>query len=214
MRQHGWAGDLPASDEEAVRRILDATRACIDRQGPEAGISDVARELGVTRQTVYRYFRTTDDLLIATAIDSAAAFLDRVEVHLGRRKLRPADAVVEALAFTLEQLPSEPYVSLMLTPGRVSIYSWGVTSEPARVLGRSIVERFPVDWAAHGYGDTELDGLVEQMLRMVQSFVVDPGTPPRTGSELRAYLHRWLGTAVTGPVRPGADQGQARTQLT
>ena len=145
---------------------------------------------------MYRYFRTTDDLLIATAIDSAASFLDRIEAHLGRGELGPADAVVEALAFTLEQLPAEPYVSLMLTPGRVSIYSWGVTSEPALVLGRSIVERFPVDWAAHGYGYGDLDGLVEQMLRMAQSFVVDPGNPPRTGSDLRSYLHRWLGTAV------------------
>lgn len=209
MRQHGWSGDLPASDEDAVRRILDAARTCIDRQGPEAGISDVARELGVTRQTVYRYFRTTDDLLIATAIDSAASFLDRIEAHLGRRELRPADAVVEALAFTLEQLPAEPYVSLLLTPGRASIYSWGVTSETALVLGRSIVERFPVDWVAHGYGDAELDGLVEQMLRMAQSFVVDPGNPPRTGSDLRAYLHRWLGSAAAATASDAEPAGRS-----
>jgi len=196
MRQHGWSGDLPRSDEEAVRRILDATRACIDRDGSDTGISDVARELGVTRQTVYRYFRTTDDLLIATAIDSSAAFLDRVEAHLGRDERRPEDAVVEALAFTLERLPHEPYVGLLLGPGRVSVYSWGVTAGPALALGRSIVERFPVDWPTHGYGDAELEGLVEQMLRMAQSFVVDPGSPPRAGVELRKYLRRWLGTAV------------------
>lgn len=207
MRQHGWAGDLPASDEDAVRRILDATRTCIDRLGPTAGISDVARELGVTRQTVYRYFRATDDLLVATAIDSAAAFLDRVQVQLGPTTRPPSEAVVEALAFTLEQLPHEPYVGLLLGPGRVSIYSWGVTSEPALALGRSIVERFPVDWAAHGYDDLELDGLVEHMLRMVQSFVVDPGTPARSGPELRAYLRRWVGPAVDLPQpRPQPPQ--------
>ncbi len=206
MRQHGWSGDLPASDEDAVRRILDAARVCIDRQGPDTGISDVARELGVTRQTVYRYFRTTDDLLVATAIASAAAFLDRVEAHLGRRRRAPQDAVVEAVAFTLEQLPHEPYVGLLLSPGRVSIYSWGVTSEPALALGRSIVQRFPVDWAAHGYDDIELNGLVEHMLRMVQSFVVDPGSPARSGPELREYLRRWVGTAVaaTHPQPPRA----------
>jgi hypothetical protein len=53
-----------------------------------------------------------------------------------------------------------------------------------------------VDWSAEGYEGSELDELVEQMLRMTQSFVVDPGTPPRTGSELRRYLTRWLAPSI------------------
>lgn len=195
MRRHGWAGDLPASDDEAVRRILDAARACIDRGG-DVGTAEVARELGVTRQTVYRYFRTTEDLLTATALDGTAVFLDRVEAHLRRRTGTPEDAVVEGVAFTIEQLPREPYLGLLLAPDRLSRFSLGITSEVAVSLGRSIVERFPVDWEACGYTDTDLDELVEQMLRMTQSLVVDPGNPPRRGAPLRAYLRRWLGTAV------------------
>ena len=39
--------------------------------------------------------------------------------------------------------------------------------------------------------------LVEQMLRSLQSFLVDPGAPPRSGADLRRYLHRWVGPAVT-----------------
>ncbi len=197
MRRHGWAGDLPADDDEAVRRILAATRACIDAKGPDTGIADVARELGVSRQTVYRYFRTTEDLLTATAIDAAAAFLERLDGHLGRRLREPADAVVEAIAYTLEQLPSEPYLGLLLTPGRVSIYSQGFTSDTAIALGRAMIDRFPVAWTEHGFDSDGLDELVEQMLRMTQSFVVDAGHPARRGAELRAYLHTWLGSAVT-----------------
>ena len=209
MRRHGWSGDLPASDDEAVRRILDATRSCIDRGGADVGIAEVARELGVTRQTVYRYFRTTEDLLTATALDGSAAFLDRVEAHLRGRAPTPEEAVVEAVAFTLEQLPREPYVGLLLAPGRVSLFSRGITSEVAIALGRSIVERFPVDWGSHGYTDADLDELVEQMLRMSQSLVVDPGNPPRTGEQLRAYLRRWLGTAVPQRFAP-TDQPARR----
>src|SRR5262245_21142732 len=197
MRRHGWAGHLPADDEEAVRRILAATRACIDDKGPDTGIADVARELGVSRQTVYRYYRTTEDLLTATAIDAAAEFLERLEAHLGTRRRKPADAVVEAIAFTLEHLPAEPYVGLLLTPGRVSIYTQGITSDTALALGRSMLDRFPVDWPAHGFDSDALDQLVEQMLRMTQSLVIDPGHPARTNQELRSYLHTWLGTAVT-----------------
>lgn len=197
MRRHGWAGDLPSDDDEAIRRILDATRACIDRKGSDAGIVDVARELGISRQTIYRYYRTTEALLTATALDAAAGFLARLEAHLGQQFREPADAVVEAIAYTLEQLPAEPYLGLLLTPGRVSIYSNGFTSDTALALGRTIIERFPVDWTSYGFDSALLDLLVEQMLRITQSFVIDAGRPSRTGIELRDYLAMWVGAAVT-----------------
>ena len=54
MRTHGWAGSTPASDGEAVARILAAARKAIDARGADISIADVARTLGVTRQTVYR----------------------------------------------------------------------------------------------------------------------------------------------------------------
>jgi hypothetical protein len=38
-------------------------------------------------------------------------------------------------------------------------------------------------------------------LRIIQSFVIDPGRPPRQGAELRSYLHRWVG----GAIRPSAE---------
>ncbi len=123
VRRHGWSEDPPATDDAAVRRILDATRACIDREGAVAGIADVARELGVTRQTVYRYFATTEDLLTATAIDASAGFLARLEAHLGTIKPSAAEAVVEGIAYTLEQLPKEPYLGLLTAPGRVGVFS-------------------------------------------------------------------------------------------
>lgn len=196
MRTHGWGGNPPRDDDEAVRRVLAATRACIDRDGADIGIVDVARELGVTRQTVYRYFPTTEALLTATAIDATAPFLTRVEAHLAERDWTPAEAVVEGIAFTLEQLPREPYLGMLLTEGRVNVFSRGFTSPTALTLGRAMVEQFPIDWEAQGFNSRDLDELVEQMLRMTQSFVVDRGTPARTGAILRVYLTRWIGPAV------------------
>ena len=35
-----------------------------------------------------------------------------------------------------------------------------------------MIERFPIDWPVYGYDDCELNELVEQLLRMIQSFVV------------------------------------------
>jgi AcrR family transcriptional regulator len=217
MRTHGWSGAPPADDDEAMARILAATRVCLDRSGAETGLADVARELGVTRQTVYRYFASTDELLLATSIDASAGFLTRVERHLAKRSGSPAELVVEALAFTLEQLPAEPYLGLLLTPGRLSVLSKGVTSSTALALGRAMFERYPIDWGAHGFDDQALNELVEHTLRLTQSFVIDPGTPPRRGRALRDYLMRWLAPAVAarsvGPIRTDLSASSRRNRV-
>ena len=195
MRRHGWGGDPPKDDDEAIRRILDAAHRCVDRDG-DVGIAEVAREVGVTRQTVYRYFRTTDDLLVAAATAGASAFLTRIEAHLDGRAWTPSEAVVEGVAFTLEELPVDPSLRLLLAPGRIGTFSRDFTSPTAIALGRSVIDRFPVDWRAAGYRERDLDELVEHILRIMQSYALDPGTPPRTGLALRSYLRRWLAPAV------------------
>ncbi|APA97130.1 TetR/AcrR family transcriptional regulator [Nocardia seriolae] len=201
MRTHGWSGAAPADDAEAVRRIVAAAWRAIDRSGEEFSIAEVARDLGVTRQTVYRYFSGAEALLTATAIAQTEHFLNVLARRLGDIR-DPATAVVEGIAYTLERLPEEKYLGLLLGPGRASAFSAGVTSDTARSFGRSLLERFSVDWAAAGISDADLDELVEHMLRIVQSFVIDPGRPPRRGAELRGYLSRWvapaLGTGCSG----------------
>ncbi|WP_227982083.1 TetR/AcrR family transcriptional regulator [Nocardia spumae] len=201
MRTHGWSGAAPADDEEAVERILAAARTAIDRSGGDFTIAEVARDLGVTRQTVYRYFTSADALLTATAIAHTDHFLDVLADHL--RDVRdPATAVVEGIALTLERLPEEKYLALLLTPGRTGAFSAGVTSDTALAFGRSILRRFSVDWAAAGIAD--VDQLAEHMLRIVQSFVIDPGRPPRRGRELRDYLTTWVAPALNAPSGPRA----------
>jgi hypothetical protein len=64
-------------------------------------------------------------------------------------------------------------------------------------FANSMLRRFDVDWAALGFSDADLDELAEHLLRIIQSFVIDPGRPPRRGKNLRDYLRRWVGTAVT-----------------
>ena len=71
------------------RRIIEVARRGIDDRGA-VSVSEVAQRLGVTRQTVYRYFPTHEALLAATALSAVDAFLDRLaEKRLGRSKIRP-----------------------------------------------------------------------------------------------------------------------------
>jgi AcrR family transcriptional regulator len=195
MRTHGWSGSAPASDEEAVERILAAAGRAIDERGADLSIADVARTLGVTRQTVYRYFPSTEALLVEAAVHAAAAFLDRVAEHV-HGITEPAEAVTEAIATALEWLPKDKHIGLLVTPGRADAHSESVTSDVALQFANAMVRRFDVDWAGLGYTDADLDELAEYLLRVIQSFVVDPGRPPRTGEALRSFLRRWVGAAV------------------
>ena len=199
VRTHGWSGSTPATDEEAIARILDAASKAIDARGADFSIADVARTLGVTRQTVYRYFPSTEALLMASAQRSATGFLDRLAEHL-RGVSDPVEAVAEGIATALEWLPKDKHIGLLLMPGRASAFSQTVTSDVALQFANSILRRFDVDWIGLGFTDVELDELAEHLLRIIQSFVIDPGRPPRQGVELRDYLRRWVGSAVATKI--------------
>lgn len=196
MRTHGWSGSAPATDDEAVARILAAAGKAIDERGADVGIADVARTLGVTRQTVYRYFPSTDALLVAAATHAASDFLERLAAHL-EGVTDPVEATAEAIATALEWLPKDKIIGLLVVPGQANAHIESVTSEVALQFANAMLRRFDVDWAALGFTDAELDELAEHLLRIIQSFVLDPGRPPRSPSEQRAYLRRWVGGAIT-----------------
>lgn len=195
MRTHGWSGAAPATDDEAVARILDAAGKAIDERGADFSIADVARTLGVTRQTVYRYFPSTDTLLVAAAVHAAADFLERLATHV-QGVTDPVDAVAEAIATALEWLPKDKHIGLLVAPGRANAHIESVTSEVALQFANEMLRRLDVDWAGLGFTDAELDGLAEYLLRIIQSFVLDPGRPPRGPAEQRAYLRRWVAGSV------------------
>jgi AcrR family transcriptional regulator len=196
VRTHGWSGSAPATDDEAVARILDAASKAVDERGSDVSIADVARTLGVTRQTVYRYFASTYALLVAAAVHAADDFLDRLAEHL-RGLTDPVEAVTEAIATALEWLPKDKHIGLLIAPGRADEHTASVTSDVALQFANAMLRRFDVDWAALGFTDDGLDELAEHLLRIIQSFILDPGRPPRTGEALREYLRRWVGSAVT-----------------
>lgn len=195
MRTHGWSGSAPASDEEAVARILAAANQAIDTRGADLSIADVARTLGVTRQTVYRYFPSTDALLQAAAVQAASGFLDQLATHLAGIT-DPVEAVTEGIATAVERLPHDKHMGLLLGPERAGVFSAEITSDAALAFAGSMLRRFDVDWGAVGFGDDDLDELAEHLLRIIQSFVVDPGRPPRRGARLRRYVRRWVGGAL------------------
>jgi AcrR family transcriptional regulator len=197
------------SDEEAITRILDAADAIIEERGSTMKIADVARAVGVSRQTIYRYFPGTTTLLIATAVRSADGFLDRLAAHVSGVS-GAVHAVVEGLAFAIETLPTEPKILAMLTENKGGT---GLTSETSLLFSRSMLHRYDVDWEREGFDEEELGRLAEFCLRMLHSFLLDPGGPARDSNALRAILARWVGPVVIHPQMAAAlDKLSAFTQ--
>ena len=195
MAKHGWGGRPPASEAEARQRIVDATARCVDRHGvTKTTLSDVATELGVTRQTVYRHFARISDIIAEVAAQGADAFVDRLVAHLDGIT-DPAEAVIEGMVFCVRTIPAEPRVSLLLRLDDSDAFARGATTATTIDYGARMLRRFGVDWSAAGFTDADLHGLAEIIMRLLTSFLQHPGNAPQQEDRLRALLNRWLAPA-------------------
>jgi AcrR family transcriptional regulator len=194
MRSHGWAGNTPASDEEAIERILNAADRIISERGSAMRIADVARDLCVTRQTVYRYFPGTEALLVATAMRSADGFLDHLAAHL-KGTTDPVVAMTEGVAFAIEELASDNQVEFVLSQRQRGGQRISIMSDTALAFGRSMLHNFDVDWEQHGFDEAGLDELAEFCLRVLA--ISPAGLDPR--SHIRSWRVRW--TRLAAPSR-------------
>lgn len=194
-RRRGWAGSPPSSDEEASRRIVGAAVELIGRTGAEVNIADVAESLGVIRQTVYRYFPSSDALMRAAALSSVDGFLDRLAERVGGIS-DPVDALTTGVVYTLSEVRGTPHLGILLSRSYSNAQPESLTSEEAQAFGMTMIRRFDVDWDHYGYDDRALAELVEYLLRTMQSYFLAPGNPPRTDADLERYLRRWMGPAI------------------
>lgn len=196
MGHHGWQGNPPRTEDEARQRIIAATMSCVEAFGSaKTTLSDVAAELGVTRQTVYRYYPSLAELLSAVAQAGLDDFVERMQSHLATA-ITPAEAAIESIVFAVQAIPHEPYIGLLFQAGETDFFSRGVTSSMGLSLGADILRRIPVDWAEIDVADDELEGLAEILMRLFVSFLQYPADPPRSEDELRALVRRWLGPAL------------------
>lgn len=196
MAAHGWGGNPPADDAEARQRIIDATARVIDRHGvAKTTLSDVATEVGVTRQTIYRHAGSLNEIIGQVAAVGADDFVDRLVAHLDGVG-SPAEAVVEGFLFCLRTVPGDPRLNLLLELGDPGTFSRAATSPETLAYGAAMLRRFPVDWAAGGVADEDLPGLAELILRLLIS-MLNSAPADRPEAEVRAFLERWLVPALT-----------------
>jgi AcrR family transcriptional regulator len=209
-RTHGWRGNPPHNDDEAVALILAATRRCLARKRSRTTVTDVALELGVSRATVYRYFPSTEGLMFASSIEAPGGFLDRLARHVKGLE-DPMEMALEAIAFTIEQLPRERYLSVVLSARRDDAPS-GASPETVKAFGRAILAEIGRAWTAE-VDETTLEELIEWTLAVLHWTMLESSGRSRKGPELRRYLRRWLGPALREHLPAGSVSERETSQL-
>lgn len=195
MGRKGWAGSPPADDAEARKRIIDTALRLVDRRGAaQTTVSDIAEALGITRRTVYRYFAGTEELFTAVAEVALGSFVAQIDRLVADMDV--TGQLVEVVAHIIERLPHEPQLVLLLANDRSNMFSRAMLTADVIARCRAILHHARIDWNQLGFDDQTIDQLVEFLLRIIQSMVIAPPDPPRSGAELRAYLHRWIGPAL------------------
>lgn len=203
MRRPAWNGAAPRDDREARTRIIETTMRGIDTRGARGtNLSNVAEALGVTRQTIYRHFAGTEELFTAVGFAALDHYLTRLFDHLGSTD-DPADFITEAMAYTIERLPNDRYLTVLLAAGESAAFTRGATTEAAFEVCRAVLQRSSVPWSDHGYSAADLADLSEFLVRVLLSFLADPKPPQRDATQLRRFLRRWVAPAVAATEQGG-----------
>ena len=114
MSKPGWSGKRPDNEAAAETRICDVALGCFHRLGIEkTTMSDIAKGCGITRPTLYKYFKNKTDVLF-TAIDKEAfRFAESVVAHA--RQFNTIEArITETILYVVDQFPNTPNLALVL----------------------------------------------------------------------------------------------------
>ncbi len=167
---------MPAVDTRG--RILDAAFDAIAVFGiARLSLEDVARRAGLSRQTLYRYFRTKDDVVAAVILREEESLLDLVTAAgATHRDLR--EALEASILATLVAAREHPLLGRLLE------------TEPERVLPFLMSDEAPVLSAA-------TPAVAELLVARLPS--VDTARARRTADAVTRLIVSWV-------VNPPADE--------
>ncbi|MCW8103062.1 TetR/AcrR family transcriptional regulator [Streptomyces tauricus] len=164
-------------DDETSARLLDAAYEQFCRMGiKRSTMTDVARQAGVSRITVYRRFATKDQLVEQVVRREFRRYFDRF-IEDVRDAETVADRVVLGFASSLRAVRRNPLIGGLIAAEPDALVP-SMTSDEGRTL--SVVQQFVASRLRQEQsvgnlsGDVDVDMLAEMMVRVSASFLIIP----------------------------------------
>lgn len=187
-----WDGD-PPHRSAARERLLEVAAQCIARNGIAAtGIAHVAHEAGVSRPTVYRYFKDRQELIRSVLLQAGLRMANEVREHVQTVE-STGEKVVEATLFTLQAIRENPVLRQVWQPALFDAKVLQGFTQPASIMFTRVALSDIIESA--GWDDAEANEGMELMLRIILSLLASP-EPVRSEQELRRFLLRRLVPAL------------------
>lgn len=194
-----WGGDRALLDEDEGRqRLLEAAGRCIERRGNiQIRMAEVGREAGVVRSTVYRYFPSRDDLLLALILHRADTLVGLLVEHLPN----PTDAantIPDMVILPVEAVDADPLYRAMFDPESADLTPVLETGADAvaEVIERHVGPLFE-SWQASGQVHADLDRReVLQWIQSVSRFLLTPLWRARSAQDKRRFVDQFVVRAL------------------
>jgi AcrR family transcriptional regulator len=180
------------------QRILDAAITQAEDFGLRRfTIDDVARRVGVSRVTVYKYFPKKDQLVEAILLHELRRFLREIDKAVsGYDTLE--DRLVEGFVFALTFLRNHRLLNRVLrTEPELILPNLTLRAGPILSASREFIAGFARAEADEGrlpLPEEDIQGVSEMLARSVLSFVLTPESVLglRTNAEIRRFAVRYL----------------------
>lgn len=194
---------LGTSPEDARALLKHAAEQCVERHGVnKTTMEDIAKQAGVSRPTIYRYFSDRDELLLAILADHANALTVRAHRFIATQPSL-ADKLVEGLMYLAEHGYRDPFVHADDDRYVRRIKESGVGGQTAANFWA------PVLAEAAGKGDL-VDGLdlamaFDWLAAVALMIMGDLESSEQTVPQVRAKLRSFVVPAFTKVTEPSRD---------
>ncbi|MFB9728757.1 TetR/AcrR family transcriptional regulator [Haloechinothrix salitolerans] len=185
-------------------QLLDAASESLVAGGwNQLKMADVARAVGVSRQTVYNEFGNKTSLGEALAMREAERFLDGIAAILDQHPDDLLDAITAAVEYTLGEAEVNPLLKAILTATRggatellpfVTTRSGPILAAATRVLLTYLNDH----WPEIELDEAERTLVVESIVRLVVSHLVMPLAP---AAEVARQIS-WLASRILRQPSP------------
>jgi AcrR family transcriptional regulator len=183
----------------AAQKILDgAARAFIDLGVSRAGMGDIARYVGCSRGTLYRYFKTRHELHLAFVNDRAMRMVAELQVELQDIE-DPSLRLREIILRAVRKVRGDPGMAAWFEPGES-----GMTARMSR--GSDVIDSMADAFVSNLKGARQgapSSGLrANWMVRVIISLLT---MPEDSEQEERSLVERFVVPAVLAKPAHGSD---------